>query len=190
MFYDLYNTFLYFIKYRYEILFTLCIVSMLLIGLYQKIVGKKGSWSHSYFYSPFLQKDREDSLQKRPRIFDSKGELECRRVLQKLFRKQFQKIRPDFLSNSVTGGKHNLEIDCYDEELRLGVEYQGQQHYKYTPFFHRNHESFLNQKYRDELKRMLLKQNNINLIEVPYTVKIENIENYLVNELRNLRYFK
>ena len=38
--------------------------------------------------------------------------------------------------------------------------------------FHKNKEHFLNQKYRDELKNMICKQNRILLIRVPYTIKI------------------
>ena len=126
--------------------------------------------------------------QKRGPPKDSKGELECRRVLQKIFRKPFDKARPDFLRNPVTGGNFNLELDCYNPELKLACEYSGQQHYKYLPFFHRNKDAFLNQKYRDELKLRMCKDNGITLIEVPYVVKIENIEGFLKKELRKNGY--
>ncbi|NQZ58906.1 MAG: carbohydrate-binding protein [Lentisphaeraceae bacterium] len=53
------------------------------------------------------------------------------------------------MRNPVTGGSHNLEIDCYNDELRIGVEYQGRQHYSFNPRFHKNKEAFRNQQYRD-----------------------------------------
>jgi hypothetical protein len=114
---------------------------------------------------------------------DSKGEVECRRVLKKIFNKPFHKARPSFLNNPVTGGSFNLELDCYDKELKIAVEYQGKQHYEYTPFFHKNKEHFLNQKYRDDMKRRICKEHNIKLIEVPYTVKIKDIETYIRHRL-------
>ena len=52
----------------------------------------------------------------------------------------------------VTGGNFNLELDCFNKELRIGLEYNGVQHYKYVPYFHKNKEAFLNQKYRDDMK--------------------------------------
>ena len=66
----------------------------------------------------------------------SKGETECRKVLEKLFRKTFPNERPDFMFNSNTN--HNLELDMYNRDLRLACEYNGIQHSKYIPYFHRN----------------------------------------------------
>ena len=68
--------------------------------------------------------------------------------------------------------------------MRLGVEYHGKQHYEYVPYFHKNKEAFYNQKYRDELKKRMCKDNGIILIEVPYTVKEQDIENFLTKQIR------
>lgn len=119
-------------------------------------------------------------------IKESKGETECRRFLETMFQKPFPKVRPDFLKNPVTG--NNLEIDCYNQELKLGVEYNGKQHYEYNSYFHQNYNGSLNQKYRDELKRRMCRDNNITLIEVPYTIKISNISSYLYTRLQELGY--
>ncbi len=88
------------------------------------------------------------------------------------------------LKNNVTG--HNLELDLYNDELKLGIEYSGVQHYKFVPFFHKNYEHFLTQKYRDEIKRMLCEKNDIKLIEIPYTVKLKDMETFIRIEARKL----
>jgi hypothetical protein len=168
----------------WEILIAFCISFIIIYGLYRIITRKKGSWSNTY--STYNVKDINNissSTNKKVPPKESKGEIECKRVLEKIFNKPFNKSRPDFLNNPVTGGNHNLELDCYNKELRLAVEYNGKQHYEYTPYFHRNKEHFLNQKYRDDMKRRMCRDHNIVLIEVPYTVKIENIENFLLTEL-------
>lgn len=167
----------------FEILFVLCISFLIIYGVYRIFKKKKGSWSKTY--STYNIKDINNLKLNRKRVpKDSKGEIECKKVLEKIFNKPFKKARPNFLNNPVTGGDYNLELDCYNDELGLAVEYSGRQHYEYIPFFHKNKEAFYNQKYRDELKRRMCKENNIILIEVPYTVKIENIEKYIIQELK------
>ena len=125
--------------------------------------------------------NQKDSQSRVPR--ESKGEKRCREVLQKIFNKPFSNCRPDFMFNGVTG--ENLELDMFDYDMKLAVEYNGQQHYKYTPFMHGNtKEKFYAQQYRDRMKKDACKKLKINLIEVPYTVKEEQIEDFLIKELR------
>lgn len=164
----------------FEIILGLCIAFFLILFIYGKLTGKTGTWNKSYYY------DNNKKYKSNKRRFipkDSKGELECRRVLQQIFNKPFNKARPDFLRNPVTGGNFNLELDCFNPELKLACEYQGRQHYEYLPFFHRNKDAFLNSKYRDDMKRRICKEKGITLIEVPYIINEEDIEEYLKKEL-------
>jgi hypothetical protein len=120
----------------------------------------------------------------------SKGEAECRRVLEEYFGVKFEKVRPDFLRNPVTSSannKFNLELDCYNADLKIAVEYNGKQHYSFVPFFHRNTDAFTNQKYRDQLKRMLCRDNGVTLIEVPYTISVPKIKEFLHGILKSLK---
>jgi hypothetical protein len=115
---------------------------------------------------------------------ESKGESHARNLAQVIFGKPFIKTRPDFLKNNVTG--HNLELDLYNDDLKLAIEYSGAQHYKYIPFFHKNYEHFQTQKYRDEIKKMLCEKNGIKLIEIPYTVKLKDMENFIRLQAKKL----
>ena len=174
-------------EYDFEIVICCLLIFFLIIALYRKLSGQTGSWSNGYFYDRSMfdrNKNNYNDYNKPHFKGDSKGEVECRRVLENIFRRPFNKARPDFLNNPVTGGHFNLELDCYNENLGIAVEYQGVQHSKFVPFFHKNHEAFLNQKYRDDMKRRICKEHNIILIEVPHTVKIENIEQFLKDELK------
>lgn len=116
--------------------------------------------------------------------FESKGELECRRAIEHLTGKPFPKERPDFMKNSVSG--QNLELDCYCDELKIAVEYNGEQHYKYIPYFHRNKDAYYNMKYRDEMKKKLCEENGVKLIVVPYTVTNDKIEKFISDELKKI----
>ena len=158
-----------------------CIGVIIIAGIIQISTNNKGSWSKYFMLEQHTKLPFKSQVQNKQT--DSKGEIECRRVLENMFRRSFKKYRPDFLNNPVTGGSFNMELDCYNPELKLAVEYSGKQHYEYVPYFHKNKEAFLNQKYRDELKRRMCKDNMITLIEVPYTVKLQDIEDYLSKKL-------
>lgn len=56
----------------------------------------------------------------------SYGEKLCKVIFERLFHKEFITVRPSWLM-----GEHGrpLEIDGYNDDLKLGFEYQGKQHY-------------------------------------------------------------
>jgi hypothetical protein len=167
-------------QHGFDILLILSVVFLIIYTLTR--IGKKGTYDTSVNISSsnaYIQEPR-----RRPK--ESKGETICRNYLEKTFGKAFAKSRPRFLNNPVTGGEFNLELDGYNSELGLAFEYQGQQHYKYVPYFHKNKEAFYNQKYRDYMKRVMCKDNGIKLIEVPYDVKHCDIEEYMKKELVKL----
>ena len=185
-------------KWGFEIILGICILFILILGVYNYFSGNKGSFSKpehlnifknivntksNYTYKPISPQERSLG---RPK--ESKGEMECRSILQQLFNRPFPSTRPNFLRNPVTGGNFNLEIDCYNDELKLGVEYNGIQHYQYTPYFHKSQEHFMNQKYRDDLKRRLCRDNGVVLIEVPYNVKLTDIKLFIIKSCQKYGY--
>ena len=90
-----------------------------------------------------------------------KNQKECLKIIEQIAEKEFKQIRPKFLQG--------LELDGYNSELQLAIEYNGVQHYKYIPFFHNNDkENLIKQQERDKLKQELCSKNNIYLIIVPY----------------------
>jgi hypothetical protein len=117
-------------------------------------------------------------------ITESKGEKAMRQALLKIFHVPFTKIRPLFLRNDETG--RNMEIDAYNASLKIGAEYNGKQHYTYTPGWHATYKDFAKMQERDAKKKKLCKENGITLIEIPYTVQNSEIEEYLRRELKKL----
>ncbi|AYV84137.1 MAG: uvr/rep helicase [Hyperionvirus sp.] len=98
--------------------------------------------------------------------------------------KPFKKYRPIFLER--------LELDGYNDELKIAFEYNGLQHYKVCTRFHPNGEAdLIKQQDRDKKKRELCTLNNISLIEIPPNYNCRNpkkLKTYIiqqVNELKN-----
>ncbi len=134
---------------------------------------------HDAIVSDYYIKPQEIPISKKI-TNESYGERKCRDILEKLFQKPFQRLRPSFLNNDVTS--QNLELDCYNPELKLACEYQGEAHYKFIPHFHKNADAFKNQQYRDYMKKVKCREHGVKLIEVPYNVT--DIEQHIINELK------
>lgn len=123
-------------------------------------------------------------VKKRKRV-PKKYETECRRIVESIFNTPFSSIRPSFLKNPKTG--KNLELDMYSPHLKLAIEYQGVQHRRYTPFFHRAYSDYLDQVERDTYKKKRCEEEGIDLICVPDTIKYENLREYITKELKRLK---
>jgi hypothetical protein len=94
-----------------------------------------------------------------------KNEQEVRAIFEMIFKKPFVKCRPGWLKNPITGSK--LELDGYNEELKIAFEYNGEYHY--NPFH--GEDILRSQKLRDSFKEMYCNINNVILIVVPYFLK-------------------
>jgi hypothetical protein len=127
------------------------------------------------------EKFRTKEIPEKQGRFTSKGETICRKTMEKIYGVKFDKKRPKFLRNPKTG--KCLELDCYNEDLQIAVEYNGVQHYKYPNFFHKTKDSFIEQVRRDMLKADLCDKYGIYLITVPYNVPYEMIPHYIISQL-------
>lgn len=112
----------------------------------------------------------------------NKTEEKCRVIIQRIYGRRFPSVRPDFLKSPMT--KQNLELDCYNADLKIALEYNGRQHYTYTPHFHKTKKNFYSQVHRDDWKRKRCRELGIRLIEVPYWILPIDLENYITNELK------
>ena len=181
------NTFLK--NHFYDILILISIIFIIFI-VHKNLKTNKGTWAKNYIYlknkafwgNVMANRKFNPNTNKEHSFNISKGERECKLVLEDILKVPFKKVRPKFMFNEIT--KSNLELDLYNPNLKLACEYNGRQHYHFTPYFHKSKQHFYNQKYRDQIKRQLCLKNNIILIEVPYTIKINRIRDYLITELQ------
>lgn len=110
----------------------------------------------------------------------------CRDILEEIFERPFPSVRPDWLKYKT--GK-NLELDCYNAELKLAIEYNGKQHYAFTDHFHRgDSDNFVSQVDRDKFKKKACRDRGITLISVPYTVPNYMLKSYLLKKLQKHGY--
>lgn len=117
----------------------------------------------------------------------SKGEQLCHLALKNIFKDyKFVSVRPEWLKNPETG--KNLEIDLFNEKLRLGIEYNGYQHYVFPNRFHKKKKDFIAQVRRDEYKKKMCDVHRVHIIVVPFHIRKERIEFYIRRKLRMIGY--
>lgn len=120
--------------------------------------------------------------------FMGSKEQRIRSFLNLFFDNSFKKIKPSWLINPKTNQR--LEIDCYSKQYNLAIEVQGQQHYQHYTYFHKRVKDFKNIKYRDRIKKQIIKERNINFIEINLMKlkKEEDIKKWLLKKLKQLNY--
>lgn len=105
-----------------------------------------------------------------------------RECFEQLFNQKFLKSRPKWLSNL---GRQNMELDGYNKKLGLAFEHHGIQHYETVPYFHRGDKDIERQETIDEERRVLCREQNVLLIEVPYFIPIDEVNSFILTELDN-----
>ncbi|SNW62732.1 Putative helicase nuclease [Orpheovirus IHUMI-LCC2] len=104
-------------------------------------------------------------------------------TLSKIYGKHFYTTRPNFLK--TPDSRKNLEIDCYNPDLRIGGEVNGEQHYKFPNRYHDTIEKFKRQVWNDRFKINRCDQLGIYLVRIPYNINYNKIPEYVVSKIDN-----
>ena len=86
-------------------------------------------------------------------------------VLEAISEKKFEKKRPEWLK---TDDGKRLELDCYNEELKIAVEYNGDQHYKLCKFNKFDENKLKEIKQFEEVKKIKCQEQDIKLLIIPF----------------------
>lgn len=118
-----------------------------------------------------------------PECSHGMSERACRVTFERMFETQFPRRKPEWLVNSRG---NRMELDGYSEKLGIAFEYHGRQHYRYVPFFHRQDGALANRRRDDRRKARLCLRHGVVLVEVPYTLPLLEIQEYVYQEcIRN-----
>ena len=117
----------------------------------------------------------------------SKGEQKCKQIIENIYNVPFFCIRPDFLKNPTTN--RNLELDLYNDELKIAIEHNGIQHYEWPNYTGQSKKKFIKQLQRDRFKAEQCNANGIYLIQVPYTIPHNKLEKYIISKLPPIDHF-
>lgn len=95
----------------------------------------------------------------------SKLQIEVGNLLDKEFPEYRirENFRPDWM---ISSKGTRLELDFYIEEIKTAFEIQGQQHYQFTPFFHKSIDDFTQRVKMDDEKKELCSGSKITFYEI------------------------
>lgn len=106
----------------------------------------------------------------------------CRQIVEQLYKKSF----PSSWDIIKRKGKKNLQLDGYNDELKIAFEYQGEQHF--FGWFNVDKNLQKNQlieiQERDSEKKQICLDKNILLLEINYYKKINSVQD-IINQTIN-----
>ena len=122
------------------------------------INGREYVWNLNPYY---VKKDN-----KRPR---SKFHLRARELLSEIFHSYKILEEVKLPGSTALHRKGVLYLDFYIPQIKRAFEVHGQQHYEYTPFFHKSKADFILAKAKDEDKIEWCRLNGIRITELKYS---------------------
>ena len=103
-------------------------------------------------------------------------EAKFREMMESIIGKPFKKVRPTWLRNKKG---NRMEIDGFNEELMMGFEFQGRQHFEYIPYWHKTKEKFEYDQKADEYKRKILLDKGIKMWYPSYKLNLSEFEIFI-----------
>ena len=122
------------------------------------INGKEYAWN--------LTSYNVDANDKRKR---SKFHVRARKLLTTIFHSYRILEEVKLPGSTESHRKGVLYLDFYIPQIMMAIEVHGQQHYEYTPFFHKNKADFARAKAKDEDKISWCELNKIDIIVLRYS---------------------
>lgn len=99
----------------------------------------------------------------------SKYHIRARNILKETYNSYRILEEVKLPGSTVLHRKSVLYLDFYIPSIKLGVEVHGEQHYEYSPFFHRSKADFIKGQVRDDDKIAWCELNDIELITLKYS---------------------
>ena len=107
----------------------------------------------------------------------------CRYIFEKIFSVSFKRYKPSWLLNDRG---NRMELDGFNEKIKVAFEHHGEQHYKLGFFI--NSQGELNQRKKDDKKkRQLCKSQGVTLFEIPFDQNLDELPKFIKNKIFNER---
>ena len=103
----------------------------------------------------------------------SKYHLQARELIKQIFSSYTILEEVKLPGSRDPSKKSTLFLDFLVPGVKMAIEVHGQQHYEYSPFFHKTKAGFYQSLKRDEIKAEWCELNNFNLVVLKYSDNID-----------------
>ena len=112
--------------------------------------------------------------------------------LEKSIMHQLDKLNINYIYQAKLKWLGTLTLDFFLPDYNIAIECQGEQHFKYIPFFYKNEAKFQKAIERDKIKTKLCEENNVKLLYFTNLEKYQNKTNLfsfeeIVDQLKHLK---
>lgn len=111
----------------------------------------------------------------------SKSEAAVIKLLEEITGAKFPTVLPDWLKR----GDKLLELDGYNESLKIALEFSGPQHTKWNSS-EETYDKYFNRINNDAAKKILCADNGVSLIVIDMSLPKQHWRNYLLSRLRDI----
>ena len=88
---------------------------------------------------------------------------------------------------TIPGCERKFRYDFYLPEHNMFIEFHGGQHYQFVKYFHKDQDGFLNQRFRDSLKKDLARLMGYRLVVVHYRhLRKRTLNSFLLKKIRSV----
>jgi len=108
----------------------------------------------------------------------------CRHYFEAITGHRFPKVKPKWLLNDLG---NRMELDGYNENLKLAFEHQGEQHYRPIEHFNRREETLTRRQRDDKIKQQFCDHQGISLIAVPFDIPTAEMYPWIVQAIKSTR---
>ena len=143
---------------------------------YKNKQGQK-TWIYPYVKGLGEFKKKDYLVSNKKKIFYNQMRMES--IVKDIFPSQF-------ILTNTRAFLDGLEIDCYIPKLKIGFEYDGEQHYNYPNIYHKTKNDFRMQQQRDIDKRQLAEERGITIITIRYDEELS--EELIQNKIKDKQF--
>lgn len=126
---------------------------------------------HNILCNPTYSRFMGKTLYHCPKCRSSIGELNCYNIVKSILDKKIkieEQYKINYNNEYINCGLNYFLVDIFIPSLKIAIEFDGDQHYRFISLFHHTYQKYVNRVNRDISLIRYCQDNSIRLLRIPY----------------------